>query len=112
LDVVAEAAEVPQEEIERLNPEIVRGITPPGEHTDLRVPAGHAARFADNYARIPPGQRVTFLEHRVLRGETLSHIAVRYGVRLADLQAANPRVRPKTLQIGQRITVPVAPRSR
>jgi membrane-bound lytic murein transglycosylase D len=112
LDVVAEAAEAPQEEIERLNPEIVRGITPPGRRTELRVPTGSGSRFAENYARIPPGERVTFVEHRVVRGETFSHIAVRYGVRLADLRAANPRVQPRTLQIGQRITVPVAPRSR
>ena len=39
LDVVAEAAGAPQDEIERLNPEVVRGITPPGRRTVLRVPS-------------------------------------------------------------------------
>jgi len=112
LDVVAEAAGAPQEEIERLNPEVVRGITPPGRRTMLRVPPGSGPTFDENYAKIPPGQRVTFVEHRVARGETLSHIARRYGVPLADLRAANPRVQPRRLQIGQRITVPIAPRSR
>ena len=112
LDVVAEAAQSPQGEIERLNPEVVRGITPPGRRTTLRVPAGRGDAFAENYARIPPSERVTFVEHRVARGETLSHIALRYGVPLRDLQAANPRVNPRLLQIGQRLTVPIAPRSR
>jgi membrane-bound lytic murein transglycosylase D len=112
LDVVAQAAESSQEEIERLNPEVIRGITPPGKRTVLRVPAGQGALFRDNFARIPPSERVTFVEHRVARGETLSHIARRYGVRVDDLSAANPRVDPRRLQIGQRITVPVAPSTR
>ncbi|MEJ2203934.1 MAG: transglycosylase SLT domain-containing protein [Gemmatimonadota bacterium] len=112
LDIVAKAAGVSQAEIERLNPEIVRGITPPGQATELRVPPGTGPVFAEGYARIPPEARVTFVEHRVSKGETLSGIALRYGVRLSDLEAANPRVQPQRLQIGQRITVPVAPTSR
>jgi membrane-bound lytic murein transglycosylase D len=112
LDVVAEAAGTTLEEIERLNPEVVRGITPPGRETILRVPAGHGWTFRERYALIPPDERVTFVEHRVVAGETLSHIAKRYGVPLSDLQAANPRVRPRSLQIGQRLTVPIAPRGR
>lgn len=110
LDVVAEAAESPQAEIERLNPEVVRGITPPGRRTTLRVPAGRGSAFGENYAKIPPSERVTFVEHRIVRGETLSHVARRYGVPLRELQAANPRVNPRRLQIGQRLTVPIAPR--
>ncbi|MFQ5536074.1 MAG: transglycosylase SLT domain-containing protein [Gemmatimonadota bacterium] len=109
LDVVARAAEVPQEEVERLNPQIVRGITPPGRVTPLRVPAGRGPVFRVNFARIPPEERVTFVEHRVRRGETLTHIARRYGIPLRDLRAANPGIRPRYLQIGQRLTVPVAP---
>lgn len=112
LDVVAEAAESTQEEIERLNPEVVRGITPPGRETLVRVPAGKGWIFRDNYARIPPSERVTFVEHRVASGETFSHIARRYGVPLSELRAANPGVRPRRLQIGQRLTVPIAPRAR
>lgn len=112
LDVVALAAEAPQEEIERLNPEVVRGITPPGQETQLRVPEGKGAVFQDNYARIPPSERVTFVEHRVARGETFTHIARRYGVPVRDVQAANPGVNPRRLQIGQRLTVPIAPSAR
>jgi peptidoglycan lytic transglycosylase D len=112
MDVVAKAAEAPQTEIMRLNPEVVRGITPPGKRTVLRVPAGQGDTFTQNYAHIPPRERVTFVEHRVARGETLSHIAVRYGVRVSDLTAANPGIRPTRLRIGQRVIVPVAPSAR
>lgn len=112
LDVVARAAGVPLEEIERLNPEIVRGMTPPGRETILRVPAGQGWSFRERYALIPPEERVSYVEHRVAKGETLSHIARAYRVSVGDLQAANPRVRPKRLQIGQMLTVPVAPSTR
>jgi membrane-bound lytic murein transglycosylase D len=109
LDVVARAATVSLDEIEWLNPQFVRGMTPPGRPSGLRVPEGTGATFERNYAEIPAEERVTFVEHRVEAGETLSHIAVRYGVLVADLNAANPGLRPRYLRIGSLLTVPVAP---
>jgi membrane-bound lytic murein transglycosylase D len=111
LDVVADAAGVSLADIERLNPEIVRGMTPPGRETILRVPPGQGWYFRERYALIPPDERVSYVEHQVAKGETLSHIARKYGVPLSDLQAANPRARPKSLRIGQTLTVPIAPRA-
>jgi len=112
LDVVAAAAEVDEREIVRLNPEFVRGMTPPGRHMLVRVPEGRARTFRLNYASIPKDERVTFVEHEVEAGETLSYIAQFYGIRLADLEAANPLVRPRFLRVGTRLTVPVAPSAR
>jgi membrane-bound lytic murein transglycosylase D len=106
-DVLARAAEVDEEEMRRLNPELFRGFTPPGSSYTLRVPVGRAERFASNYASIPPSQRMTIVEHAVESGETLSHIARRYGVSLSDLEAANPDIRPRYLRIGANVTVPI-----
>jgi membrane-bound lytic murein transglycosylase D len=111
VDVIAEAAGSPQESIEALNPQLVRGFTPPDRETIIRVPEGRGAMFERNYALIPPDQRVSFLEHRVRSGETFSHIAVRYGVNVGLLQAANPGIEPRRLQIGQWVVVPRAPRT-
>jgi membrane-bound lytic murein transglycosylase D len=111
LDVIARSAGVPLAEIERLNPQFLRGMTPRGAATTLRVPADHGERFAAAYAEVPPGERVTFVEHHVASGETLGHIALRYGIRVPELQAANPRVDPRRLQIGQRLVVPTVPGS-
>jgi membrane-bound lytic murein transglycosylase D len=55
---------------------------------------------------LPPRQRVTFIEHFMGRGETLGHIARRYRVSQAMLMAANPRLNPRRIRIGQRIVVP------
>jgi len=112
LDVIAGAAGVAEEEIARLNPQLLRAMTPPGVSVVVRVPKGTAGTFRTRYALIPPEERVSFVEHRVASGETLSHIAVRYGIRVSDLEAANPTVRPRYLRVGAVLTVPVAPSAR
>lgn len=111
VDVIARAAGVSQDEIETLNPQLLRGFTPPEATTVVRVPRGRGGVFESELALIPPSQRVSFLEHKVVSGETFSHIALLYGVSVSTLQAANPRIRPRRLQIGQWVVVPVAPRS-
>ena len=109
LDVVARASRVDQSLLEELNPQLLRGLTPAGVHTRMRVPEGAGIPFTQAYALIPPEERVTFLEHSVAPGETLTHIARRYGVSVADLQATNPTIQPRRMQIGQRVVVPKAP---
>lgn len=109
LDVVARAAGVGQETLEALNPQLLRGLTPAGVATQLRVPEGVGEPFSTAYAEIPPEERVTFLEHFVARGETLTHIAQRHGVSVNDLRATNPTIEPRRMQIGQRVVVPKAP---
>jgi membrane-bound lytic murein transglycosylase D len=108
LDVVAWAAGVEESDVIELNRHYLRGFTPAGETRAVRIPAGTAGRFATNYALVPPEERISFMEHAVARGETLGGIAGRYGVRLADLQAANGRLDPRRLQVGQRLVIPVA----
>jgi membrane-bound lytic murein transglycosylase D len=108
LDVVAWAAGVDEADVVELNRHYLRGFTPAGEARSVRIPAGTAGRFTQNYALVPPEERISFMEHAVARGETLGGIAGRYGVRLADLQAANGGLDPRRLQIGQRLVIPVA----
>jgi membrane-bound lytic murein transglycosylase D len=112
LDVVARLAGADQRAVEQLNPQLVRGLTPAGVTARIRVPAGSGSRFAAGYEMLPPAERVTFVEHRVANGETFTHVARRYGVRVADIRAANPRVDPRRVQIGQRLVVPTAPSAR
>lgn len=106
-DVVAEAAGVEEEVVRILNPHILRGLTPRGQPTTIRLPPGTADRFAEAYALIPPDRRVTVTEHIVSSGETLGGIAGQYGIRLSELQAANPGVNPRRMRIGTRLVVPV-----
>lgn len=107
-DVLARAAGTDEGAIRELNPQLRRSVTPPNRRVTVRVPAGSGAMFAANYAKVPPSERVTWLEHRVTRGETLSQIARRYGTSVSALQAANGNINPRRLQIGQPLIVPRA----
>ena len=109
LDVVARAAGVAEEVIRELNPQIMRGVTPRGRATRIRLPSGLGASWQVAFAAIPESERVTVTEHVVRSGETMSGIASRYGISSSDLQAANPGIRPRTLQIGAQLLVPLVP---
>ncbi len=109
LDVVASAAGTDEAAVLRLNPQLVKGVTPRGVPTVVRVPAGTGGRFQLAYAAVPPSQRVTVVEHEVGKGETLWGIARRFHVSLAALQAANPKVSPRRMRPGVRLLVPTAP---
>ena len=108
LDVVADAAGVPEESIRSLNPQYLRGYTPFGEARTVRVPTGTGVRFAANFALIPPDARLSFFEHVVSQGETFSHIARTYGLPVSELTDTNRNVDPRRLQIGMTVVVPRA----
>jgi len=109
LDIVAAAAGVSEEAVFDLNPQVVRGVTPRGRTTRLRLPVGSAATFSVVYPTIPEEDRITVAEYIVRSGDTFSEIAQEFGIRTAELQAANPGIDARRLQIGTRLIVPVAP---
>jgi membrane-bound lytic murein transglycosylase D len=110
LDVLARLADTTVAALLELNPHFVRGITPPGRSVLVRVPRGTGARVAERYAELPVTERITFVDHYVAAGQTLSDIARRYRVTVAMLQGANPHLRPQALRVGQRIIVPMSGR--
>jgi membrane-bound lytic murein transglycosylase D len=110
LDVLARLADTSVAALLELNPQFVRGITPPGREVIVRVPRGTGARVAERYADLPINERVTFVDHYVTRGQTLSTIAQRYNVTVTMLQVANPHLRSRGLRVGQRVIVPMSGR--
>jgi membrane-bound lytic murein transglycosylase D len=110
LDVIARLADTSVAAVLELNPHFVRGVTPPGRSVTVRVPRGRGTQVAAGYDDLPVTDRVTFVDHYVTRGETLSEIARRYRVSQAMIQAANPRLKPRALRIGQRLIVPMSGR--
>ena len=109
LDVLARLADTTTRALVELNPQFVRGATPPKRAVVVRVPAGTGPTVARRWAELPARERITFVTHRVAQGETLSAIAKRYGISTAVLQAANPGVQARRMRIGQQLTVPVSP---
>lgn len=110
LDVLARLADTSVAALLELNPQFVRGITPPGREVVVRVPRAKGAQVAERYADLPVTERITFVDHYVTYGQTLSTIAQRYKVTVTMLQAANPHLRAHALRVGQRVIVPMSGR--
>jgi membrane-bound lytic murein transglycosylase D len=109
LTAVAEAAGVDASLVRDLNPHLIRGVTPPGRSWQVRVPVGRRAVVVanlDRLDRVVERERAATVTHRVARGETMGHIARRYGVSVAAVQQANPGVNPRRMQVGQTLRVP------
>ncbi|MBW8771692.1 MAG: transglycosylase SLT domain-containing protein, partial [Gemmatimonadetes bacterium] len=109
LDVVARLAETDVATLRELNPQFLRLITPPGARAMIRLPVGTAEETATRYAALPADRRVTFKEHVVHSGETLGHIARRYGVAVADIRSANHNIAPNRLRLNMTLIIPVSP---
>lgn len=95
-------------DLERLNPELLRGITPPGDNDyTLRIPVGHNEAFASGYDNIPAEKITTWARHKVRRGETLSGIARKYGVSVSSIVETNDIGRKRRIYAGQVLTIPL-----
>ncbi|HVH11133.1 MAG TPA: LysM peptidoglycan-binding domain-containing protein, partial [Gemmatimonadales bacterium] len=110
LDVIARLADTSVAALLELNPHLVRGVTPPGRSVVVRVPRGRGTRVAERYDSLPVTERITFVDHYVGRGQTLSEIAKRYRVSVGLIESANPHLRAHALRVGQRIIIPMSGR--
>jgi len=87
----------------RLNPQFLRGYTPPARDAVLAVPVQHNTRVRTVLASMPELRPGT---HTVQRGETLSQIAAAYHVSVSELQSTNSIKSPKNLRAGQKLVIP------
>lgn len=107
LRLIAQAAETTYEEIQKLNPELRRWATPPSyPGYEVNIPLGKKEAFERNFGKLAPFQRITYRRHVVRRGDTLSAIAARYGVDMAQVQRMNT-LRGSLLRTGQSLVIPV-----
>jgi membrane-bound lytic murein transglycosylase D len=126
LKLISEVTEVPMEELQRLNPALVRHRAPADkEGTTLRVPHGSGedvqAALDSTYnpkpltkAELRQATRAHRLEirasghkrsHVVRRGETLSGIAHRYGVSISHLVKRNNLRNSGSIRAGQTLRI-------
>ena len=110
LDVVARLADTTVAALLELNPQYVRGVTPPGRSVVVRVPRGRGTVVAERLDSLPVTERITFVDHYVSRGQTLSDIAKRYRVSVTMIESANPRIKAHALRVGQRLIIPMSGR--
>lgn len=101
------AAGLPKGTLQRLNPHLVRGVTPPDEEFQLAVPHESERVMLAALDKVSPVRLAASGTHVVARGETLSEIAARYGVQLRELMVMNNIRRPERLRAGQKLLIGV-----
>jgi membrane-bound lytic murein transglycosylase D len=91
-----------------MNPQLLRLVTPPTPDFVLRLPEGTAERFQAEIAAIPPEKWVSWRQHRVTDGDTLSAIAKQYRVTTTAIADANGLNLDAVLPVGQKLIIPAA----
>ncbi|MCC6696334.1 MAG: LysM peptidoglycan-binding domain-containing protein [Candidatus Hydrogenedentes bacterium] len=112
LAMLDKEAGLPSGTLKRLNPDLVKGVTPAsGEHS-LAVPAEANSRMLaalDTLYKQP--KRATYASsgsgtHIVRRGETPSGIARKYGISSKELMDANRIRSASKLSVGRKLVIP------
>jgi len=89
LALAAELAELPLEEIHKLNPGYNRWVTDPDGPHHLLLPVEKIDAFKEKLAALPMEKRVRWTRHEVKKGESLGNIATLYGTTTALLREIN-----------------------
>ena len=112
LAALAKASGATVSTIKDLNPQILRGMTPPRDSFRVRIPLGSRARFDSAFAELPRAERVGYHVVESRKGEYLDDLAHRVGVSVHVLTEYNPELRrsKKTGRVfpGQSVVVPNA----
>jgi membrane-bound lytic murein transglycosylase D len=106
---VARAAGVPVDAVRDLNPFLLRGMTPPGDSANVRVPVGTATAFAGAFAQLGDSDRTAYRRVTAKSGATLAGEARKAGLSVTQLRWYNPKLaRSKSgrLTPGQVVLVP------
>ena len=104
--MIAKVAGAKEEDIKRLNPQLRRGRTPPGESGYLvRVPAGAKPEFAKKLAELE-SEWTGYDAYVLAHGERLEDVATTYGVSLNALRKLNAIDREAELEGGTILVVP------
>jgi membrane-bound lytic murein transglycosylase D len=108
LALLAEKADLPLSLMEEAHAELETPITPPfsGRPYYLKVPGEHAERVAA-VLEDPEAQLLRYTFHRIRSGDTYYALAEYYGLSVALLMEANPKLSPRSLRIGGQLRVPV-----
>jgi membrane-bound lytic murein transglycosylase D len=93
LVAVAEASGCSVAELKALNPQILRGMTPPSATSVLRIPTGSAVGFDSALAAIPDSARTGAKLVHTKGGETAEQLAKLTGVRAGRIDAFNKKLR-------------------
>jgi membrane-bound lytic murein transglycosylase D len=108
LRVIARCCEADYEIIKALNPELKMWCTPP-DHPgyQVKIPEGTRKTFERNFSQLKPSERITFRQYHVRTGDTLSAIAMRYGIGVEPIMQMNNIRNVRHLRAGSYLIIPI-----
>jgi len=106
LHVIAKTAGLTIDQVRDLNPELRRFCTPPGGWT-IRLPKGTRDAFLAEFQKLDAGERLSFTEHRVEKGEPLGKIARAYGVSEGAILRTNGLKSYRQVKVGRVLVIPM-----
>lgn len=104
LNDLEEAMGLEEGALAKLNPELVRQVTPPIGENRIQIPANATEKLALALQTVPQyGNSVR--AHKVRKGDTLAGIAGKYGCSIDDLKKEN-KLKSTKLRVGQTLQLP------
>ena len=111
LRLVAECVDASVDEIQELNPSLLRMTTPKDGSFNLHLPLGARDKFETAIASIPPEMRVWWRYHKVQPGDTLASISRSYRTSAKAIAEAN-NLTGESLDGANKVIIPIAPGKR
>jgi membrane-bound lytic murein transglycosylase D len=109
LRLVSDLVGAPIDEMEALNPSLLRRLTPPDTSFDLHLPAGTATLFDQRVAAIPEAHRNAWRYRRVKADDTVASVAREFHVSESELLDANHLHEGDDLKNVEALVIPAAP---
>ena len=112
LAAIADASGSTIAAIQELNPQILRGMTPPRDSLKVRIPIGTRSRFDSAFATLPAERLAGVQLIEVTKGATWASLARKYKLTAKQLPLYNPKVKPSrksgTISAGTPVFIPTA----
>ncbi|MDR2393299.1 MAG: transglycosylase SLT domain-containing protein [Treponema sp.] len=105
LGLLALAAEVDLDDLKRANRELLFNVTPPDPDYQLKVRAADAPAIYEVLGRHDL-TLIKYYFHTIKSGDTLSALALHYGISVDHILNSNPGTLVKYLKIGSRLLIP------
>ncbi|MCG8380359.1 MAG: LysM peptidoglycan-binding domain-containing protein [Proteobacteria bacterium] len=110
LATVSDLSGLTIDEVYTLNPGFNRWATDPKGPHRLLIPIDKASVFKQKLAALPQSERMTWKQHKIREGESLSQIAARYNTSVSTLKQTN-RLRGNLIRAGRSLLIPSSKKS-
>lgn len=103
---IAKSAGTTEEIIRNLNPALVIGITPPNQGIEIYIPKGAKEEFLRRYESMPAHERVSSIQYRTGKKDTLASVASHYGVSAGQIAKLNGMNAKQKITPGMMLKIP------